>query len=278
MDYQWFPGHMAKAIRQMKEDLRLIDLIIEIVDARLPFSSSNPVLDEIAPKKPRLIIMNKSDMANSVYNDKFKEYFIEKGYRVVLCDAKNKKGINSIVDEAIRACSSVIERNKAKGLSKKVLRAMVVGIPNVGKSTIINALAGKNVAKTGNKPGVTKGKQWIRIRKELELLDTPGILWPKFSDQEIGRKIAFIGSINVNILITEELAYDLLKWLSINEPNYLKARLGIDLGEPLKALEKIARKRGCLIKGGNLDLERASNILIEEFRNGKLGRVTLDRV
>ncbi len=277
MDYHWFPGHMAKTIRQIKEDIKLIDLVIEVLDSRIPRSSMNPILNEIAKNKPRLIIMNKSDMSEKLYNEKWEKYFISKGYHVVLTDAKNKKGIKNIYDKAIEACSDIIERNIRRGLKNKTIKAMVFGIPNTGKSTIINAISGKNVTKTGNTPGVTRGKQWIRLGKNIELLDTPGVLWHKFEDMEVGKKIAFIGSIKNEVVIIEELAYDLLTWLSQNKQDYLVDKYDIIINDPLEALEKIAQKRGCLLKGAKLDLTRASNLFLEEFRNAKLGRITLDR-
>lgn len=277
MDYHWFPGHMAKALRKMKEDLKLIDLVIELVDARIPRSGSNPVLDDIAGKKPRLVILNKSDLAEEAWNQRWKQYFESKGAFCVACDSKNKRGIRSVTSAALSACKEIVERNRKRGLQNRPIRAMVVGIPNVGKSTFINALAGKNVTKTGNKPGVTKGVQWIRLNKDLELLDTPGVLWPKFEDEEIGKRIAFIGSMNADILAPEELVFDLMKWIAANQPDLLEKRYGITVEDPLQAMETVAEKRGCLQKGGRFDFTRASNLFLDDFRSGKLGPITLDR-
>lgn len=277
MDYHWFPGHMAKTLRQIKEDIKLIDLVIEVVDARIPISSMNPLLDDIAKNKKRLIIMNKSDMAEDDLNIRWSRHFSDKGFAVVLTDAKNKRGIKQITEKAMEVCRPVLEKNQKRGMKNKPIRAMVFGIPNTGKSTLINAISGRNVTKTGNKPGVTRGKQWIRLNKMLELLDTPGVLWHKFEDMEVGKKIAFIGSIKSEVVVTEELAYDLLIWLSQNKQDFIQDKYGIIVDEPIKALEKIAEKRGCLLKGGRYDLLRASNLFLEEFRNGKIGKITLDR-
>lgn len=277
MNYHWFPGHMAKTLREMKSDMKLIDLVIEVVDARIPVSSMNPILNDIAKNKPRLIVINKSDMAQDSWNNYWKNKFIDRGYFVATVNAKNKVGIKNIVNEALKACNELILKNEKKGLKNKPIRAMIFGIPNVGKSTVINALSGKTVAKTGNRPGVTKGKQWVRLNKQLELLDTPGVLWHKFEDEDIGKKIAFIGSIKDEIMITEELMYDLLCWLRDNEPDFLEARYSIKVEDPLEIMNILAEKRGCLLKGGKIDYLRIANIFIDEFRNAKLGKITLDR-
>ena len=214
MDYQWYPGHMTKAKRQMQEDIKLIDLVIELVDARVPLSSRNPDIDDLGKNKARLILLNKSDLADDDQNEKWIEYFKEKGYHALKINSKNKSGIKEINNVVNEACKEKIERDRKRGIKNRPVRAMVVGIPNVGKSTFINAYAGRNCAKTGNKPGVTKGKQWIKLSKTLELLDTPGILWPKFEDQAIGLKLALIGSINDNILDVSDMAYEFVKILN----------------------------------------------------------------
>ena len=251
MDYQWYPGHMTKAKRQMQEDIKLIDLVIELVDARVPLSSRNPDIDDLGKNKARLILLN----------------------------SKNKSGIKEINNVVNEACKEKIERDRKRGIKNRPVRAMVVGIPNVGKSTFINAYAGRNCAKTGNKPGVTKGKQWIKLSKTLELLDTPGILWPKFEDQAIGLKLALIGSINDNILDVSDMAYEFVKILNNSYENAIPNRFGVEKNDdPLKMLEGIAEVRGCKLKGNVLDLEKASSILLEEFRSGKLGKITLDRL
>ena len=279
MDYQWDPGHMTKAKRQMQEDIKLIDLVIELVDARVPLSSRNPDIDDLGKNKARLILLNKSDLADDDQNEKWIEYFKEKGYHALKINSKNKSGIKEINNVVNEACKEKIERDRKRGIKNRPVRAMVVGIPNVGKSTFINAYAGRNCAKTGNKPGVTKGKQWIKLSKTLELLDTPGILWPKFEDQAIGLKLALIGSINDNILDVSDMAYEFVKILNNSYENAIPNRFGVEKNDdPLKMLEGIAEVRGCKLKGNVLDLEKASSILLEEFRSGKLGKITLDRL
>ena len=279
MDYQWYPGHMTKAKRQMQEDIKLIDLVIELVDARVPLSSRNPDIDDLGKNKARLILLNKSDLADDAKNEKWIEYFKAKGYHALKINSKNKSGIKEINNVVNEACKEKIERDRKRGIKNRPVRAMVVGIPNVGKSTFINAYAGRNCAKTGNKPGVTKGKQWIKLSKTLELLDTPGILWPKFEDQAIGLKLALIGSINDNILDVSDMAYEFVKILNNSYENAIPNRFGVEKNDdPLKMLEGIAEVRGCKLKGNVLDLEKASSILLEEFRSGKLGKITLDRL
>jgi len=277
MNFQWYPGHMTKAIRMMKEDIKLIDLVIEILDARLPLSSRNPDIDELGKNKARLILLNKSDLSDDKWNDKWAKFFEEKGYTVVKVNSKNKTGIKEINNAVNQACKEKIERDRKRGIMNRPVRAMVVGIPNVGKSTFINAYAGKSCTKTGNKPGVTKGKQWIKLNKGLELLDTPGILWPKFEDQSIGLKLAVSGSINDNILNTTDMAYEFIKLIDEQYPNVISERYGFEKSEdPLETLNQIAIKRGCKLKGDQLDIDKAALILLDDFRSGKLGRITLD--
>ena len=277
MNLQWYPGHMTKAKRQMQEDLKLIDLIIELVDARIPLSSRNPDIDELGKNKARLILLNKSDLADERYNEQWSAYFQKKGFYVVKVHAKSGAGLKSIQGVIQEACKAKIERDRRRGIKNRPIRAMVVGIPNVGKSTFINSYAGKACAKTGNKPGVTKGKQWIRLNKTLELLDTPGILWPKFEDQEVGKRLAFIGSIKDEILNLEELSLELLDYIRTNYPGLLNTRYGIEEeGTPVSLLEAVADKRKCLIRGQEIDYAKAAGIVMEEFRNGKIGRITLE--
>lgn len=277
MNLQWYPGHMTKAKRQMQEDLKLIDLIIELVDARIPLSSRNPDIDELGKNKARLILLNKSDLADERYNEQWSAYFQKKGFYVVKVNAKSGAGLKSIQGVIQEACKARIERDRRRGIKNRPIRAMVVGIPNVGKSTFINSYAGKACAKTGNKPGVTKGKQWIRLNKTLELLDTPGILWPKFEDQEVGKRLAFIGSIKDEILNLEELSLELLDYIRTNYPGLLNARYGIEEEDtPVSLLEAVADKRKCLIRGQEIDYAKAAGIVMEEFRNGKIGRITLE--
>ena len=277
MNLQWYPGHMTKAKRQMQEDLKLIDLIIELVDARIPLSSRNPDIDELGKNKARLILLNKSDLADERYNEQWSAYFQKIGFYVVKVNAKSGAGLKSIQGVIQEACKAKIERDRRRGIKNRPIRAMVVGIPNVGKSTFINSYAGKACAKTGNKPGVTKGKQWIRLNKTLELLDTPGILWPKFEDQEVGKRLAFIGSIKDEILNLEELSLELLDYIRTNYPGLLNTRYGIEEeGTPVSLLEAVADKRKCLIRGQEIDYAKAAGIVMEEFRNGKIGRITLE--
>ena len=269
MNLQWYPGHMTKA--------KLIDLIIELVDARIPLSSRNPDIDELGKNKARLILLNKSDLADERYNEQWSAYFQKKGFYVVKVNAKSGAGLKSIQGVIQEACKAKIERDRRRGIKNRPIRAMVVGIPNVGKSTFINSYAGKACAKTGNKPGVTKGKQWIRLNKTLELLDTPGILWPKFEDQEVGKRLAFIGSIKDEILNLEELSLELLDYIRTNYPGLLNTRYGIEEeGTPVSLLEAVADKRKCLIRGQEIDYAKAAGIVMEEFRNGKIGRITLE--
>lgn len=279
MDYQWYPGHMTKAIRQMKEDIKLIDLVIELLDARIPISSRNPDIDSLGQNKSRLVLLNKADLADEEQNHKWIQYFKEKGIVALKINSKNKQGIKEINNAVNIACKEKIERNKKRGIINRPIRAMVVGIPNVGKSTFINAYAGRNCAKTGNKPGVTKGKQWIKLSKTLELLDTPGILWPKFDDQKIGLHLAFIGSMNDNILDVSEMAYQLIKLLNNIYPNAIKERYNIEGNEdPVQVMYQVAQVRGCKLKGNQPDLDKTSSIIMDDFRSGKLGKITLDRL
>ena len=277
MNVQWYPGHMTKAKRQMQEDIKLIDIIIELVDARVPLSSRNPDIDELGKNKSRLILLNKADLADERQNDAWKKYFEQKGFYVVKVDSRNGAGMKAIQNVIQEACREKIERDRRRGIKNRPIRGMVVGIPNVGKSTFINTFAGKACAKTGNKPGVTKGKQWIRLNKNVELLDTPGILWPKFEDQQVGIRLAFVGSIKDDILNMEELALMLLEYLKEKYPGALKERYGMEeAGTPLELLEAIARVRGCIKKGDELDYSKVSLLIFDDFRGGKLGRITLE--
>ena len=277
MNIQWYPGHMTKAKRQMQEDLKLIDLIIELVDARVPLSSRNPDIDQLGQNKSRLILLNKADLADDRQNEAWKEYFQSMGFYVVKVDSRNGAGMKTIQNVIQEACKEKIERDRRRGIKNRPIRAMVAGIPNVGKSTFINTFAGKACAKTGNKPGVTKGKQWIRLNKNVELLDTPGILWPKFEDQLVGIRLACVGSIKDDILNIEELALWLLEKLKKDYPGFLEKRYGIsEEGSPLETLEAIAKARGCLKRGEELDYVKASGLIFDDFRGGKIGRITLE--
>ena len=277
MNFQWYPGHMTKAKRQMQEDIKLIDLVIELVDARIPLSSRNPDIDELGKNKYRLILMNKADLADKEQIKKWAEYFKSKGFFVVSLDARTKNSMKSITDIVMEACKEKIERDRKRGIKNRPVRAMVVGIPNVGKSTFINSYAGKACAKTGNKPGVTKGKQWIRLNKNVELLDTPGILWPKFEDQMVGLRLALIGSIKDEILNIDELAMELIKYLIKNYSGIINARYEVDESKELTdIIVDIAKNRNCLLKGGEPDYSKAAALVIDDFRSGKMGCITLE--
>ena len=278
MQFQWYPGHMTKAKRQMQEDIKLVDLVIELVDARIPMSSRNPDIDELGKNKARLILLNKADLADERVNQAWMAFFEKKGYFVVRMDARSKAQIKPVNSVILDACKEKIERDRRRGIKNRPVRAMVVGIPNVGKSTFINSFAGKACAKTGNKPGVTKGKQWIRLNKSVELLDTPGILWPKFEDQSVGLKLALIGSIKDEILNIDEMSLELIKYLQKDYPEALCERYGLESCEdPLKVLEGIAANRACIKKGGEPDLSKAAALVLEEFRSGTIGRITLEK-
>ncbi len=277
MHFQWYPGHMTKAKRMMQEDIKLIDLVIELVDARIPISSRNPDIDELGKNKARLILLNKSDLAEEKQNDAWVEYFKNKGFSVVKVNSRKGGGIKSIQGVIQEACKEKMERDRKRGILNRPVRAMVVGIPNVGKSTFINSFAGKACAKTGNKPGVTKGKQWIRLNKNVELLDTPGILWPKFEDQTVGLRLAFIGSIKDELINVEELASELIKFMKEKYAGVLAEKYAIEeVEDSYKCLQLIAESRHCLLKGNELDTVKAAVLLIDDFRNGRLGRISLE--
>lgn len=276
--YHWYPGHMTKAVRMMQENIGLIDLIIELVDARIPLSSRNPDIDRLGTGKARIVLLNKSDLADPMWNQQWAAYFQQQGAHVLEINAKTGAGVKAIHSLVQEACKEKLERDRKRGIVNRPVRAMVVGIPNVGKSTFINSFAGKACAKTGNKPGVTKGKQWIRLNRSLELLDTPGILWPKFEDADVGMHLAFIGSMNDEAIILEELACDLLDVIKKLYPESVKTRYGVEWGDiPAETLNAVARSRGCVARGETLDIKKASGILLDDFRSGRLGRMTLER-
>jgi len=277
MNIQWYPGHMTKAKRMMQENIKLIDIIIELVDARIPISSKNPDIDELAKNKKRLIILNKADLAAPERTKRWELWFSAQGFYVWKMDARSRNNIKEVTELIKEACQEKIERDRKRGIINRPVRAMVVGIPNVGKSTFINTFAGKACTKTGNKPGVTKGKQWIRLNKYVELLDTPGILWPRFEDQEVGRKLAIIGTIRDELLEIRELAYYLLDFLLKSYPGIINNRFNIaENHDKIEVLNMIAEIRNCKLKGNELDIDKAAKILIDEFRSSKLGRVTLE--
>ena len=278
MQIQWYPGHMTKAKRAMKEDIKLIDLVIELVDARVPLGSRNPDIDELAKGKGRIVLLNKADLADDGCTERWIAWFKEQGIHALRINARSGMGMKQIQPLVQEACKEKIERDRRRGIKNRPVRTMVVGIPNVGKSTFINSFAGKACAKTGNKPGVTKGNQWIRLNKGLELLDTPGILWPKFEDQSVGMRLAMIGSIKDEILNTDELALNLIRFLMEYYPGRLTERYGCEetAQEALTVYEEIARRRGCIKKGQELDYTKTGMLLLDDFRSGKLGRITLE--
>ena len=277
MQFQWYPGHMTKAKRAMQEDIKLIDVIIELVDSRVPFSSKNPDIDTLANGKSRILLMNKYDLADKAVSDKWTKYYEEKGYFVATVNSKNGRGVKAVNDVIQKACKEKIERDRKRGILNRPIRAMIVGIPNVGKSTFINSFAGKACAKTGNKPGVTKGKQWIRLNKNVELLDTPGILWPKFEDQQVGLNLAFIGSIKDELYNIYELSLLLLDYLIKNYPDAVADFYEIENSDSNnELLERIAIKRGCIKSGAEYDLDKAAKCPVDDFRNGRIGKISLE--
>ena len=278
MNIQWYPGHMTKTRRQIEADLKQVDAVCEIVDARIPISSRNPDIDSICGNKPRIIVLNRMDLADPNATKVWTDYFKSKGMAVVVTDCKTRKGINSFTPAARTACREKLERDAAKGMNRP-LRVMVVGIPNVGKSTLINQISGRKGAKAENRPGVTRGKQWVTVDQSLLLLDTPGILWPKFEDPEVGMMLAYTGAVKDGILDIEELACKLIVLLHQRYPQALKERYNIEAeaGTPgWELLEMAGRKRGYLVSGGEINVERMAKVLVDEYRSGKLGRFTLE--
>lgn len=276
---QWFPGHMTKARKIITENLKLVDVVIELLDARIPYSSANPMLQEIIAGKPKLVALNKADLADPAMTRQWVSYFRSQGIQAVAVDATQGKGIKQLVQITEELAREKTEKLVAKGAKARAARVMILGIPNVGKSSLINRLAGANKAKTADKPGVTRAKQWIRLGSHLELLDTPGILWPKFEDMSAGLKLAFTGAINDEAIDRELITQVFLDTMLKYYPERLKERYKITEElpeEPLALLELIGRKRGCLMKGGVIDMEKAQRIVLTDFRSGKLGTISLD--
>ncbi len=279
MHFQWYPGHMTKARRMMQENIKLIDVVLELLDARVPQSSRNPDINSLANNKYRIIILNKADMADPDITARWEEYYKDQGFYVARINSRKGTGMKELKRLIAEACREKKERDRKRGILNRPVRAMVAGIPNVGKSTFINSFAGKACTKTGNKPGVTKGKQWIKINKDVELLDTPGILWPKFEDQRVGMRLAMIGSIKDEILNTTELAWHLTDYLRESYPGVLADRYGLQAETGLTRedlLAAIARVRGCIMKGGEPDLDKAAKLLMEDFRSLRLGCLSLE--
>lgn len=280
MNIQWFPGHMTKTRRLLSENLKLVDVVIELLDARIPASSKNPEIDAIINNKPRLVVLNKADMADAAISKEWAKWYKRKGASVIFADSIKGTGLNQLKDALKELMKDRLDRDKQKGRIFRPIRTMIVGIPNVGKSTFINKIAGKAVAVTGDKPGVTKGKQWIRLNPEIELLDTPGILWPKFEDQETALNLAFTGAIKDDIMDVAELAENLAEKLAATYRSQLSQRFKLQEIEGLtgyQLLEAAGKNRGCIIPGGNIDIRRISIILLDEFRGGKIGKITLEK-
>ena len=278
MNIQWYPGHMTKTRRQIEADLKQVDAVCEIVDARIPMSSRNPDIDSICGNKPRIIVLNRMDLADPEATKRWADYFKSKGMAVVITDCKSRKGINTFEPAVRSVLKEKLQRDAAKGMHRP-MRIMIVGIPNVGKSTLINQISGRKGAKAENRPGVTRGKQWVTVNSSLLLLDTPGILWPKFEDPNVGMMLAYTGAVKDGILDVEELACYLIQLLHRRYPNALKERYGIDTQEDLpgwELLEMAGRKRGFLVSGGEINLERMAKVLVDEYRSGKLGYFTLE--
>ncbi|MFC4775415.1 ribosome biogenesis GTPase YlqF [Paenibacillus sp. GCM10023252] len=284
MTIQWFPGHMTRARRQIQDKLKLIDIAIELLDARIPLSSRNPMIDEILAGKPRLIVLNKSDLADPKVTEQWMAYFRSEGHECVSIDANTGTRIGDIVVKSKLLLHAKIERQISKGINPRAIRGLIVGIPNVGKSTLINRLAGKNIAATGDRPGVTKGQQWIKIGTEMELLDTPGILWPKFEDPIVGYRLAVTGAIKEEILNIDDIAFHAVKELCARYWPAMKERFDLDTppkdlddsDEIVRIMEEIGRRRGCLIGGGRVDFEKVSVIVLREMRAGKMGKISLE--
>lgn len=277
MNIQWFPGHMTKAKRQMQEDIRLIDLVIELLDARIPLASRNPEIDQLARDKARMILLNKADLSDPKATSRWKEYFERQGMTVLALDSRSASLRKPMQKAIMDATEKKRARDLRRGIKNRPVRAMIAGIPNVGKSTLINSLAGRAAAKTGNKPGVTKGKQWIHLRDNIDLLDTPGILWPKFEDQETGIHLAMIGAISDHVLQVEDLSLKVIHFLREAYPGALSDRYAVDEEkEDVDILSAIALKRGCLVRGNEIDYRKTADLFLDEFRKGQLGRISIE--
>lgn len=284
MTIQWFPGHMTRAKRQIEEKLKLIDLVLELLDARLPVSSRNPMIDDILKNKPRIVLLNKSDLADPQATQDWVASFAERGIAALPIDASAGTGMREIVPRCKALMKDKHDRLLSKGVQPRAMRAMIVGIPNVGKSTLINRLAGRSIAATGDKPGVTKGQQWIKVGPELELLDTPGILWPRFEDERVGFRLAATGAIRDEILHVQDVAFHAVRFLLDHYGERLRERYELsalpsadaEAGEIVAVMEEIGRKRGCVVSGGRIDLEKASMVILRDLRGGKLGRISME--
>lgn len=274
----WFPGHMKKTRDLLRDNLKLIDVVIEILDSRIPISSKNPEIDKIIDGKAKVVVLNKLDLSDPAKTEQWKKHFKDNGIRAIFLDSIKGVGIEALISECRLAASEKMSHLASRGRNERAIRVMIVGIPNVGKSSLINKLSGKKSAKVGNRPGVTRGKQWVKLKGDLEMLDTPGILWPKFEDQSVALNLAFTGAIKDEILDSETVALRLIEKLSQIEPEKLKTRFALEeLGEtPLETMDAIGRKRGCIISKSEIDYERVAGIILHEFRSAKIGRITLE--
>ncbi|WP_067838649.1 ribosome biogenesis GTPase YlqF [Amphibacillus sediminis] len=278
MTIQWFPGHMAKARREVQEKLKLVDFVIELVDARAPLASQNPMLHQVLQQKPKLRVLMKKDLADPKRTAEWLAYHQKEGTPAIAVDVENRQDIQQVVEAAKEMAAEKMARLQKKGVRPRAARAMIIGIPNVGKSTLINRLANKKIAKTGDRPGVTTAQQWIKVKKDFELLDTPGILWPKFEDQEIGYRLAVLGTIKDQILSIEDVAVYALSFLQQHYPDLLIERYQLEKvdAEPVDLIEQIGKSRGALASGGVVDIEKAAELVIRDIRAGKIGRITLE--
>ena len=279
MKINWYPGHMKKTRELIQSNLKLVDVVIELLDARIPISSKNPVIDELIGQKPKVVILNKSDLSDQAVLKEWIAYYKERGVTAIPVNSITGQGFNRLIEGVKEAAKEKTDRMIAKGMKIRAIRVMIVGIPNVGKSSLINKLAGKNTAKVGNRPGVTKGKQWIRLRKDIDLFDTPGILWPKIDNVDVGLKLAFTGAIKDEILDIDTLCLRFLERMTERYPERIIERYKIEgLGETgVETMELIGKKRGCIISGGDIDYTKVSRIVMDEFRKGRLGMITLER-
>lgn len=278
LNINWYPGHMKKTKDLINNNLKLVDLVIELIDSRIPYSSKNPDIDKLIVNKPRIVVMNKSDLSNEKANRKWIDYYKSRAQSVILANSVSNVGISNIINEATKAVEEKMLLRESKGIKNTSIRAMIVGIPNVGKSTLINSLAGRKGAQTGNRPGITKGKQWIKLKGNIELLDTPGILWPKFDDENVALNLAFTGAIKDEIMDIETLALKLIERLREKEQAFLESRYDIQIenNKPIEIMEKIAYKRGCLLRKEEIDYTRVSHLILDEFRRGFIGQITLE--
>lgn len=279
MNINWYPGHMKKTADSIKENLKKVDVVLELIDARAPRASENPMIPELIGDKTRILIFNKGDLADPNKNRQWMDYYKSKGIEAVFVNSNTGKGINELLDKVDEVMEESREKNRSRGIKSERVRAMIIGIPNVGKSTLINTLGNRKSAKTGNMPGITRTNQWIRVEDRLLLLDTPGVLWPKFETEELALHLAFIGSIKDEVLPKEDVALKLVEFLQNNYPNLLQERYGVEISPmPLETMESIARKRGAIMKGNEIDYTRVTDLILDEFRKGTIGKITLETV